>query len=113
MDAYPPDYVAHNLPLVVLSGFSTTEEPEAVQPVHHVLPGRATTTITSEIPPVARERAQQLLQTFLSVADGSALPWNGRGLSGRNNVGFRIRTVGRVGQESLSSTIAGCHTHSR
>jgi solute carrier family 25 protein 38 len=111
MDAYPAEYVVHNLPLVVLSGLNTTEEPEAPSPVQDVFPGRATTTIGSEIPPVTGERAQQLLQTLLSVADGSNVPWNGRGANGRSNIGFKIRTVGRVGQESLLSDTSGMHAH--
>jgi solute carrier family 25 protein 38 len=99
MDAYPPEYALHNLPFVVLSGLETIQELESLPPVQDVFPGRATTTITSEIPPVAGEQAKQLLQEFLS-ADGRDAPWNGRGLNKRGNIlGFRIRTVGRVGQE--------------
>ncbi|KAF2274519.1 uncharacterized protein EI97DRAFT_435057 [Westerdykella ornata] len=95
MDAYPPDYVAHNLPLIVLSGLETADERNAPPPVQHVLPGRATTTISSELPPVTGERAQQLLQQFLD-ADGSHAPWNGRNLDRRANlIGFRVRAVGR------------------
>ncbi|KAF2704509.1 hypothetical protein K504DRAFT_389801 [Pleomassaria siparia CBS 279.74] len=95
MDAYPPDYVQHNLPFIVLSGLDTKQDLEPLAPVQHVLPGRAITTISSEIPSVTSPRAAQLLQEFLS-ADGSDAPWSGRGLNRRGNMpGFRIRTVGR------------------
>jgi solute carrier family 25 protein 38 len=98
MDAYPPDYARHNLPFIVLSGLDTIQELDAPHPVQDVLPGRATTTINSELPPVTGELAQLLLDEFQS-ADGSDAPWNGRGFNGRGNLpGFRIRTVGRVGQ---------------
>lgn len=98
MDAYPPDYALHNLPFVVLSGLDTEQEQGAPLPIHDVLPGRATTTINSELPPVTGELPQLLLREFQS-ADGRDAPWNARGMKGRANMsGFRIRTVGRVGQ---------------
>jgi solute carrier family 25 protein 38 len=101
MDAYPPEYAQHNLPFVVLSGLDTSEEAESPAPVHNVLPGRASTTISSEVPTVTGDRAQQLLQEFMK-ADGRDAPWNGRALNQRGNqLGFMIRAVGRVGQLDL------------
>ena len=99
MEAYPPAYVQHNLPFVVLSGLGTSPELEPPPPVNHVLPGRAGTRTSSEIAPVTGERADQLLQEFLS-AYGTNAPWNARGsTSSRRDLahGFRIRAVGRVG----------------
>lgn len=96
MDAYPPEYTFHNLPFIVLSGLDTTDELDPPASVQDVLPGRATTTINSELPPVTGKRAQQLRNGFLA-ADGSNAPWHGRSQNGRES--FRIRTVGRVGQE--------------
>lgn len=98
MDDYPPEYIQHNLPFIVLSGLGTTAEPDAPAPVQNVIRGRAVTTITSEIPPVTGDRATQLLQHFLS-ADGTNAPWNGRAPSRKGvSQSFRIRAVGRVGQ---------------
>lgn len=98
MEAYPPAYVQHNLPFIVLSGLGTQTELEPPPSVHNVLPGRATIKTSSEIPPVTGERADQLLQDFLT-ADGSSAPWNARASSRRDLAhGFRIRAVGRVGQ---------------
>ncbi|KAF2189658.1 hypothetical protein K469DRAFT_736937 [Zopfia rhizophila CBS 207.26] len=95
MDAYPLDYVLHNLPFVVLSGLDSAPELESRSPIQDVLPGGATTTLSSEIPPVTGERAQQLLQEFLNV-DGRDAPWNGRlGTRRGNLIGFRLRAVGR------------------
>ncbi|KAH7114396.1 Gryzun, putative trafficking through golgi-domain-containing protein [Dendryphion nanum] len=95
MDAYPPEYVLHNLPFIVLSGLDATKELEPLPLIHQVLPGRATTTVNSDIAPVTGDRAHQLLQEFLG-ADGTDAPWNSRGGHRRDNLyGFRIRTVGR------------------
>lgn len=96
MESLPSDFVVHNLPFIVLSGLATSKETDPPPPVQQVLPGRAVTNISSEIPPVQGDRANELLQEFLS-ADGTNAPWNGRGL-GRRGIthGFRIRSVGRV-----------------
>lgn len=97
MDAYPAEYVQHNLPFIVLSGLGTTQELNPPPPVQDVLPGRAATSITSELPPVTRgTHTEALLQDFLS-ADSTSAPWNGRA-SVRQGLahGFRIRAVGRV-----------------
>lgn len=97
MDAYPPEYVAHNLPLVVASGLGSIPELESIPAVHDVLPGRGATTISSELPQITGERADQLLEEFLN-ADGRDAPWNGRPGSRRGGlIGFRLRAVGRVG----------------
>jgi solute carrier family 25 protein 38 len=96
MEAYPPAYVEHNLPFIVLSGLGSQDELEPPPSVHSVLPGRAAVRTSSEIPPVTGERADQLLQDFLS-ADGTNAPWNARGSSRRDLAhSFRIRAVGRV-----------------
>ncbi|ORY13458.1 Gryzun, putative trafficking through golgi-domain-containing protein [Clohesyomyces aquaticus] len=96
MDAYPPEYVLHNLPFIVLSGLEASPELDHGLPdINHVLPGRAKTTIDSEIPPATGKRAQQLLSEFLN-ADGSDAPWNGRATTRRGNlIAFRLRAVGR------------------
>jgi len=95
MDAYPPEYVAHNLPFIVLSGLGPSAELAPPPPLQQVLPGRAVTTISSEVPPLNSERANQLLQEFLSYDGANAE----RGRDGRGYMSaFRMRAVGRVGQ---------------
>lgn len=97
MEAYPPDFVVHNLPFIVLSGLGTSQELDSPAPVQDALPGRAVTLINSDIPLVTGDRANELRQEFLG-ADGTKAPWNGRGFSRRGLThGFRIRAVGRVG----------------
>ena len=99
MDAYPTDYIFHNLPLVVLSGINTDTQSESQPPppLEDVLPGKGVTQISSEIPAVTSTRAQQLLREFLD-ADGSEAPWNSRPGNRKGSlIGFRFRAAGRVG----------------
>jgi hypothetical protein len=83
MDGYPPAYVSHNLPLLVVSGLGSAQEPASKDGIR----------ITSEIPSVETEDAETLLRHF-KQSDASNLAWNGREHTGRNK--FRVKTVGRV-----------------
>jgi len=84
MDGYPPAYIAHNLPLLIVSGLGSVQETSA---------SKSGTRITSEIPPVDTEDAERLLRHF-KRSDASDLSWNGREHIGRNK--FRVKVVGRV-----------------
>ena len=112
MDAYPADYVFHNLPLIVLSGVDAAQpEPQSLPPLQDVLPGKGATHINSEIPALTSTRAQQLLQEFLD-ADGSDAPWNGRPGNRKGNlIGFKFRAAGRVGQAPALSLVLKCEAH--
>ncbi|TVY18166.1 Trafficking protein particle complex subunit 11 [Lachnellula arida] len=83
MDGYPPAYIAHNLPLLIVSGLGSVQETSA---------SKSGTRITSEIPPVDTEDAERLLRHF-KRSDASDLSWNGREHTGRNK--FRVKVVGR------------------
>ncbi|PBP26987.1 hypothetical protein BUE80_DR002055 [Diplocarpon rosae] len=83
MDGYAPAYVAHNIPLLVVSGLGPGTEEE---------PKRNGSRVTSEIPPVDSDDALSLLRNFKD-GDASDLAWNAREHSGRNK--FRVKTVGR------------------
>lgn len=97
MDAYPPEYVDHNLPFIVLSGLGHGKELSGPAPVQDVLPGRAVTTVNTDAPLVTSDRANNLLHEFLN-ADGSNSPWNGQASSRKGTLpSFKIRAVGRVG----------------
>ncbi|KAF2428611.1 hypothetical protein EJ08DRAFT_662401 [Tothia fuscella] len=93
-DDYPPNYITHNLPLIVLSGLSvpgplTTESnlPE--------LWGNNGVRITSEIPEIQGERADQLLQEFYRCQKTDE-QWNGKPVQGRSGLlGFKFRAVAR------------------
>jgi hypothetical protein len=92
MDGYAPAYVAHNVPLLIVSGLGLTAQnpPE--------LEGDGF-RITSEVPPVQTEDAQVLLQYFLK-GSANGLAWNSREHTGRNK--FKIKTVGRVWAQDTS-----------
>jgi hypothetical protein len=86
MDGYAPAYVAHNVPLLVVSGLGSPPKDDTKLKV-----GGA--RIISEIPSVDSDDAQALLRHF-EDSDASNLAWNGREHNGRNN--FRVKVVGRV-----------------
>lgn len=105
MDAYPPEYVLHNLPFIVLSGLGTAPDLEPQQSFQEAIPGRAVSTINAEIPPVTGDRAEALLKEFLSY-DDTKTPWEAHGLDKRENLPkFRMRAVGRVGQAPIRSCL--------
>jgi hypothetical protein len=86
MDGYAPAYVAHNVPLLVVSGLgSWPHEASTLE--------NGAIRVASEIPPVESEDAQVLLRHFKDN-DAGNLAWNAREYSGRNK--FRVKIVGRV-----------------
>jgi hypothetical protein len=87
MDGYAPAYVAHNIPLLVVSGLGAHAED------YKKLSNGP--RIASEIPPVETEDAATLRRHF-KEGDGSKLAWNSREYGGRNK--FRVKVVGRVVQ---------------
>lgn len=96
-EGYPNDYVAHNLPLVVLSGLCPTPPlTDATQfPPAYGGPG---TEIDSELPLVVDKRAALLLEEFRSC-EKSDEQWNSKPIQGKSTLmGFKFRAVGRVGQ---------------
>jgi hypothetical protein len=94
MEAYPPEYVSHNLPLIVLSGLTGGQEHGGRDELRDIFGTAA--VINSDSPSVAAELSQQLLEDFMS-ADGSAQAWSaeaGRGKVGL--MGFKFKVIGRV-----------------
>ena len=113
MEAYPKDYVEHNLPLIILSGLQgqsdlSKDAPE--QSRNPLLDGGF--RIRTEAAPVAGPTAERLLQAFLT-ADSSDTPWNSRAASKKTENGgsFRIRNVGRVGQTPSRARLATPFQH--
>ena len=100
MEAYPESYVAHNYPLVLLSGIGP-------DPVSATDIGEQSRTllreggfrIASDLPLLTDILATELLRTLLA-ADASTRPWHARSQAGVNGEPkLRIRRVGRVGQD--------------
>lgn len=86
MDGYAPAYVAHNIPLLVVSGLGFVPPDETTL-------NEVGTRITSEVPVVDSGDAQVLLRHFRDN-DARGLAWNSREHHGRNK--FRVKTIGRV-----------------
>lgn len=92
MDGYAPAYMAHNIPLLVVSGLGSP-------PKDHTAFQEGWTRITSDLPTLESADAQVLLRHFAD-SDARGLAWNAREYEGRNK--FRVKAVGRViGQTHL------------
>lgn len=89
MDGYAPAYVAHNIPLLVVSGLGPGTEGNT-----RLKDG---SRIASEVPPIESDDALALLRHFKDK-DASDLAWNAREHSGRNK--FRVKIVGRVATQT-------------
>jgi hypothetical protein len=97
-EGYPDDYVAHNVPLVVLSGLCPTPPLDDTTrfPLAYKGPG---TGIESELPLVVDKRAYLLLEEFRSC-EKSDEQWNSKPIKGKSTLlGFKFRAVGRVRQK--------------
>jgi hypothetical protein len=90
MDGYAPAYVAHNVPLLVVSGLGSTAK-------HGTKIESPGTRIVSEVPAVETEDALTLLDHF-KEKDAVGLAWNGREHNGRDK--FKIKAIGRVANSS-------------
>ncbi|KAJ6140785.1 hypothetical protein N7497_011678 [Penicillium chrysogenum] len=98
MDAYPEDYVNHNLPLVLLSGLEADTENEPGTPSDYPLLSEKGTHIFSDFPPLSGAVAEEL-RSLLLEEDSSQSPWKSRvTISGNTtiaNIGYRIKSSGR------------------
>ncbi|PQE25522.1 glutathione transferase omega-1 protein [Rutstroemia sp. NJR-2017a BBW] len=86
MDGYAPAYIAHNIPLLVVSGLGTDPAPTNAR----LKEGGV--IITSDIAPLESEDAQTLLKHF-SENDAEGLPWNATEHNDKNK--FRVKVIGR------------------
>jgi len=100
MDAYPEDYVNHNLPLVLLSGLEADAGDNSGAGSDYPLLSERGTHIFSDFPPLSGGVAEEL-RSLLLQEDGTQMPWKSRVNMGRNtttaNVAYRIKSSGRVG----------------
>ena len=95
MDDYPPNFVGHNLPLLVVSGLSEVPSESSEYP----LLADKGFQLSSDIPIVESEDSRTLLKHFQAY-DASSAPWHGRPDS---RFHFRVRTAGRVCVHNVSS----------
>ena len=95
MEAYPSEYVEHNLPLVVLSGLG--EQHDVSTAANAVPRQEGGTRLQIQSPECSGEQAQQVLQQFRQY-DGSNQPWNASALPGPSDpLMYRTKATGRVG----------------
>jgi hypothetical protein len=83
MDAYPPEYAAHEYPLVLLSGLipDTKEQKEQAGPV-----------VESSLPVVRNGNASEILHDFLTH-QANDTEWN---LNRGKLIGYHFKLAGRV-----------------
>jgi hypothetical protein len=94
MEAFPPTYVEHQLPLVVLSGLG--ERQNAGQNGPSLPRQESGTRITTTSPECTSERASQLLDQLLQ--DGRDEAWNPSALPGpTGQLKYYMKAIGRVG----------------
>lgn len=97
MDAYPEDYVNHNLPLILLSGLEAGVEDNNGSSVDYPLLAETGPRVFSDFPPLSGAVAEELRSALLEE-DGSQKSWrstaspNGTALQIR----YKIKSIGRV-----------------
>lgn len=98
MNAFAPDYIVHNLPLLLVSGLDSelSTDHDALDQ-SRVLLREGGFRIKTDTPPVSGTVAETLREILLG-SDASAANWNARAISAKEyGGGYRIRSVGRVG----------------
>ncbi|KAL9624823.1 MAG: hypothetical protein Q9160_000869 [Pyrenula sp. 1 TL-2023] len=97
MEAYSEDFVAHNFPLVVLSGLGDDPAaPSEQRDQPRTLLHEGGFRVTSDLPLLKGRLAAQLLEVF-QAADSTTAPWLGRPLRGSNaGPRYRIKRTGRT-----------------
>jgi hypothetical protein len=104
MDAYPQDYVNHNLPLVLLSGLEADTEYGSTSTVDYPLLAEKGPKIFSDFPPLSGAVAEELRRELLEE-DGSQMPWKAglasSGSPSSPHITYCIRSSGRVSSPAL------------
>jgi trafficking protein particle complex subunit 11 len=104
MEAFPEDYIAHNIPLILLSGIGHDEQAvsESTERSRRLLQ-EGGFTIRTDVPCLTDPASRILLDAFLFF-DLTSDGFSGRSASARDSPGvFKIKRVGRVGQTPLQS----------
>lgn len=105
MEAYPEDYVAHNLPFIALAGLPTSDSSTDASPTPPSnLQQGGGLKITDNSPPLSGPHADSILDEFLRT-HGASLSWSEQALAERSGlIGFKLSSVGRVGMPLLTCT---------
>lgn len=93
MEAFPPEYVEHNLPSILLSGLG--EQPDQNGDAKFV--AQSSGTPLNIISESCRGERAELLRDQLLELDGSQRAWNASSLPGPTGVlRYRMKPIGRV-----------------
>lgn len=96
MEAYPPDYIAHNLPLVLLSGLESAAAETPIAEKSRQYLGDGGFRIRADLAPVHHPLKDDLRATLLSY-DCTAAPWHSQSTDKTEQPpAFKIRSVGRA-----------------
>ncbi|PWY81793.1 hypothetical protein BO70DRAFT_315091 [Aspergillus heteromorphus CBS 117.55] len=97
MDAYPEDYVAHNLPFILLSGLesSSDDDQQPVRADYPLLKDKGV-KIYSDFQPLSGSVAEELRRVLLEE-DASRVPWEPRddAYADPSKFEYRIKSIGR------------------
>ncbi|KAG2022175.1 hypothetical protein GB937_004270 [Aspergillus fischeri] len=97
MDAYPEDYVVHNLPFILLSGLEADPPDEAGSsgPEYPLLDEKGP-RIYSDFPPLSGPTAEELRRNLLEE-DATEVPWDNREPTSTkySGIGYKIKSIGR------------------
>ncbi len=98
MEAFPEDYIAHNLPLILLSGIGHDNQaaPGSTERSRNLLQ-EGGFRIRTDLPSLTDSASEHLLQTFLSF-DSTNHTHKSKDVPAKDKSGaFKIKRVGRVG----------------
>lgn len=100
MDAYPEDYVNHNLPLVLLSGLEAGPEDDSKPSIGYPLLAEKGPKVYSDFPPLSGATAEDLRRLILDEDDGQMPERSGLLASSGNfsapQLRYRVKSAGRV-----------------
>jgi trafficking protein particle complex subunit 11 len=107
MEAFPEDYVAHNVPLILLSGIGHNENAALeAKDGSRILLQEGGFRIRAETPPLTDPAAENLVRAFFAF-DLTTDGFYSNSASTKESPGaFAIKRVGRVGQTRLRHLVS-------
>lgn len=98
MEAYPDDYIAHNLPLILVSGLANNDNNDDQLQSEYPLLEQTGTLVESDFPLLDSSPANDLRDAFLDY-DAYGARWRASADAGRSNsIASRIKMTGRVSE---------------
>ncbi|KAH8693051.1 Gryzun, putative trafficking through golgi-domain-containing protein [Talaromyces proteolyticus] len=95
MDAYPTDYITHNLPLILLSGFANNEYDDDSLGAEYPLLDQKGTVVASDFPLLNGPLVDDLRSAFLDY-DASESCWRAADAGRSPRLATKIKVIGRT-----------------